>query len=707
MWANKTIGERSPILVLCDAPHFDADRKGQPLTEDQLRFFAAQAMNYGFTKDDFVFVSPCPPIAVEIVKSASKKWKHVEQYQEQTKALIEQFAPRIIVPMGELASRVVLGRAVKITKARGVPVLHNGTPVLPMVSPGYVQRSPDALPAMQADLNTLARIKAADYQINDVEEVETDYRWIFDLDTVRDQIRQVIAVDTETTGLRWHETNVRVLTIQITPRAGASFVCPVDEEYCAKWFPDFPAEARLRLLAQIKAVLEDPSIMKLGFNFKYDHLMLRKLGINVANWVHDGQLMMFCVDENMMRKNLDEGVRIFVPEMAGYADEFSKFIDKSRMIDVPPEDTINEEGDIDQYGMLNYAGGDTDATYRLIRVLQERMKQDKRTQNCYRKIMMPAMLVFANSVERWGIAIDRDALAELEVTLKAYTSQKYRQLVRMAPAAVREQHLDAGKELKFTRPDFTRDILFSQKGFKLQPILFTDSTKDLKDESKKVPSTSKDHLTYFVSHQNKAIAEFCSGLIQLSAAEKMLSTYVGSEEDGSGFHKYMSQIADPVGNHRGDGTIYPSYMLHRTNTGRTASSDPNGQNFPKRSPKGGPDWAKTVSGHLQEPSRLGPRQLRLEPDRTAAGGVDGGRAYHAAALPRGAGHPHHDGPRCRHAGVSGPVAGPEPRRNQTQPLQSKSGEFRTGLRHGGTGLPSLRQDRLRHRSDLEGGRGYS
>jgi len=37
-------------------------------------------------------------------------------------------------------------------------------------------------------------------------------------------------------------------------------------------------------------------------------------------------------------------------------------------------------------------------------------------------------------------------------------------------------------------------------------------------------------------------------------------------------------------------------MLHRTNTGRTASADPNGQNFPKRSPKGGPDWASMYQG---------------------------------------------------------------------------------------------------------------
>jgi hypothetical protein len=130
-----------------------------------------------------------------------------------------------------------------------------------------------------------------------------------------------------------------------------------------------------------------------------------------------------------------------------------------------------------------------------------------------------------------------------------------------------------------------KDILFSKDGFGLKPTLFTKSTQKL-SPSQRQPQTGKDHLTYFVSDPRPHVARFCSERIALSAAEKMLSTYVGNEEEGSGFHKYIAA----------NGNIYPSYMLHRTVTGRTASAHPNGQNFPKRSPKNGPDWAGMYQG---------------------------------------------------------------------------------------------------------------
>ena len=66
--------------------------------------------------------------------------------------------------------------------------------------------------------------------------------------------------------------------------------------------------------------------------------------------------------------------------------------------------------------------------------------------------------------------------------------------------------------------------------------------------------------------------EFVTDLIGYQKATKMSSTYVGKQDDLSGFWKYL----DPYSR------IYPSYMLHRTVTGRTASADPNGHNFPNR-----------------------------------------------------------------------------------------------------------------------------
>ena len=52
-------------------------------------------------------------------------------------------------------------------------------------------------------------------------------------------------------------------------------------------------------------------------------MMMRKLGIETQGWLHDTNVMGFAVDENMLTLNLDDLTRVFVPEMAGYADEFN------------------------------------------------------------------------------------------------------------------------------------------------------------------------------------------------------------------------------------------------------------------------------------------------------------------------------------------------------------------------------------------------
>lgn len=585
-WQPLIRGGPSDIVIICDSPSREAEKDGLPMAWEQIKFFSQHAVEQGFVKGDIAQVSLCPSMPFEIMKSAAKKWNHVAPHVEKVLEAVRSLNPKIIVCMGELASRVVLNRAVKITKARGVPVMSEalGVPVLPMLSPGYVMRLPDGLPAFRADLNTLKRVKDVGYRIGDIVVERSEYSWVFDLAPLREQIKTVIAVDTETTGLRWHDRSTRVLTVQISPRPGVSWCFPVDAEYCRRWFPDFPEEARVRLVEQLREVLEDGSIRKMGHNFKFDNHMIRKMGVQVNGWLHDTQLMAFCIDENMMRKDLDECVRVWVPDMAGYADEFNRTVDKSRMFDVPPYDITDEAGNITTHGMLNYAGGDTDATFRLARVLDGLLRTDPRQLQCYRRIMVPAMLVFANSVERYGMLIDQPALRDIEGQLITYTRAKYRELIRMVPAKVRLKHMDKG--LSFSRDTFKRDILFSDDGFKLKPILFTDSTKDLKDASQKVPAAGKDHLTYFVNDRRSSVATFCTEMIRLGAAEKMLSTYVGDEDEGSGFWKYLAE----------DGNIYPSYMLHRTNTGRTASADPNGQNFPKRSPKGGPDWAGMYQG---------------------------------------------------------------------------------------------------------------
>lgn len=581
-YAHPVTDERcNDILVVCDAQHPDAERWGNPMHPENMRMFTQLAEKYGVTQDDITFIGLCPPIPQQDIKSAARTWKHVENYSEGVLTYIDQQKPKLVVTLGALSSRVLFDRAVSITKARGVVAQPkpNRPPVMPMLSPGFVSRLPEHKPTFEGDISTLGKMKKAKYDASDLVGIETDYQWCYDLQFMLDHRPNALAVDTETTGLRWHQDGTKVICVQLSPAPGISYIVPVDEEYIRRWQAHFPRDLLdnlPKLLSQLKELLEDGNIQKMGHNIKYDHMMMRKapLNINTQNWKYDTQLMAFGVDENMMSKSLDDCTRVFVPAMSGYADEFNVHVDKNNMMDVPPEDVLDEDGKIVTYGMKNYAGGDTDATFRLARALYPLLRADRSQFNIFERVHMPAIMAFANRLERYGMVIDQDALRELSDNVKGWLRDEYRQLLRLVPAAVRRKHLDAG--LKFSRDAFVRDILFSEDGFKLKPKVFTDSTQDLPDDQK-VPSVStKLHMPHFITRKDKA-GEFVTRLIEFQKTSKMDSTYCGNEEEGTGFWQYLSS----------DGRIFPSFALHKTNTGRTASSDPNGQNYPKRG-----RWAK-------------------------------------------------------------------------------------------------------------------
>lgn len=109
-------------------------------------------------------------------------------------------------------------------------------------------------------------------------------------------------------------------------------------------------------------------------------------------------------------------------------------------------------------------------------------------------------------------------------------------------------------------PSFLVAMCFTHKaGLKLKPRVFTDSTKNAKDPKDRIPSTSgKHHLSYFADE-----SEFITAIMEYIKNEKLLGTYVGTDEGETikGFYKYIF-----------DDRIRPTYLLHRTVTGRSASA---------------------------------------------------------------------------------------------------------------------------------------
>lgn len=564
--------QNAPILVICEPPDEHAFAAGRAMTGPERKFFEYVADSYGFSPEQFCYL-PCAFPMPESAVGDKDQADHLARDRDEFLSLLVQCRPEMILVLGKHALRQLSGRAAQIGKARGqlyaVPGVRQ--PVLPMFGVRHCLWYPDAINIFVSDFNMLATLDDNDYNpacLERATDENTDYQWTLDLSEFFETKPAYMAVDTETTGLKWTDPKVRVLTVQLTTAPGMARCVPVDMRAARIIFPDMPerelARAVTRAKLQITTLLTDPSIRKIGHNLKFDHHQIREsLGVKVRGWFADTQQLAFVADDNMFEKSLNEVTRRWVPEMAGYADAFDATSNKADMLGELRKDPAR---------FLRYAGGDTDANYRAARALVKLAQEDEQNWKSYLYIQLPALLAFADKVEPTGLNVDLTRLAELEEQVGRETEEIHNRVLSQIPAVIRRRHLKAG--LRLSRADFKIDALFSPEGLNLTPIKFTKGTTR-KTDAEKVPSTSaKEHLIYFA---NEPLVE---GIMRWTKLDKMRGTYVGKEFDPdkggpTGFWQHVVRKGDET-------RIHPSFFLHRTRTGRSASADPNAQNFPKR-----------------------------------------------------------------------------------------------------------------------------
>jgi len=537
------------FVVVTDAPNWRPEAWGRYLSNASVSLLSKAMQSEGFVKEDFAYHPQvrCPYNPDEYTtKEKSKIAKCCRPYLVDA---IRKHKPKVVIPLGVEASKQVFGRAVKITKVRGMPTRteeFGRTVVLPMLNPVMVSIYPQHTSVFRADCSTLGRLADNDYNIQDsASSAMGEYEFIDDLQFLIDKRPDRIAYDTENTGLRWFAPDAKILTMQFSVEPGKAYMLPWDH-------PDRPqsARAKSRLRRQLAKLLCNPDTIVVGQNAKYDAVYTyAQTGIRYPVG-GDTLLLATLLDENSYTKNLDDLVKRYVPDMAGYADEFNSSVDKSRMIDLPLDAKF-----------LAYGCGDADATIRLEEVLYGMVKADRKLLTHYEKVTLPGLNAFA-SVELRGLNIDENEVASFEAFMEQRVGEMKASLLRQVPKAIKRKHVEKG--LEFSRPDFLRDILFyHEDGFCLKPKVFTKTTAKL-DGNRRVPSTStKDHLPYFYDS-----CPFTYELAEYIKSDRILGTNV------KGFKKkYIVE-----------GMVRPVYNLHVAVTGRTSSEDPNGQNFPKRGP---------------------------------------------------------------------------------------------------------------------------
>ena len=565
--ATTSTGPRTAkILVVCPPP----TNANKNLTNRNMQTFASAMRRQGFDREDFVFVNGvrCSYKPDEWV--AKDRNRIAKPCREYLLRVIERMKPEVIIGLGALAGRQIENRAVKITKARGVPVFRSehSAWVLHMLDPAFVNLYPQHIPTFNVDCKTLRDFIDSGFELDQVNQSEGHYRLVDDLQFLIDERPPLLAYDVETQGLRPKARETRLLSIQFSTEPGTGYMVTWDKT---------GAKAGLRqkrkLRRQIRELLCHPDTEVIGQNLKYDaNWTLEELGIRFR-LAHDTLMLNTLLDENSNDKGIDHQIKIHVPEMAGYNDAFNQKYDKSDMDAVPMEDFV-------QYGC-----GDADAALRLYEVLRPMVEEDTALWAHYKHVTMPGLNAFVG-VEGRGMHIDRPALDDFAIVLAAQVAEQKQALLDRIPRGIKRAHAQAG--IRFSRQAFLKDILFSPEGFGLVPQVWTKTTEKLPDEHKQPSTSSKDHLPYFFDdptpitthmsttqrskyrakwpEKESTVGDFVMDLAEYVKNERLLSTNVVGFRD-----KYM------VGDY-----IYPSYSLWTAVTGRSASQDPNGQNFPKR-----------------------------------------------------------------------------------------------------------------------------
>ncbi len=370
-------------------------------------------------------------------------------------------------------------------------------------------------------------IAVRDLAYETVDTMDALRRWVARIEEVG-----IVAVDTETTGL--NPASAELVGISLSVEAGKAAYIPLRHrprdglDLEAATLRQIPvAEA----LAALRPVLEDPSILKVGQNIKYDLAILAREGIAVAP-IDDTMLISYVLEAGLHGHGLDELAKLHL----GIEPMTFKAVAGKGKAQVTFDRVPIEEA-------TRYAAEDADLAGRLHRLLKPRLAaQGLRT--LYETIERPLVPVVA-AMERHGIRVDRAELNRLSA-----------EFARKMAALETEIHALAGEPFNLASPAQLGEILFVKMGL-----------AGGKKSKSGAYSTSAAVLEKLAEEGH----ELPRRVLEWRQLAKLKSTYADA----------LAAAINPR-----TGRVHTSYSLANTTTGRLASTDPNLQNIPVRTEEG-------------------------------------------------------------------------------------------------------------------------
>ncbi|MER2269099.1 DNA polymerase I [Methylobacterium oxalidis] len=351
----------------------------------------------------------------------------------------------------------------------------------------------------------------------------------------------VIAVDTETDALDANRAGLVGVSLAVAP--GRAAYIPLAHRRDAKagdlfgdgaGEPDGLLPGQIDLdaaLARLKPLLENPGVLKVGQNLKYDWLVLSRYGIAVFPF-DDTMLISYVLDAGKGGHGMDELAR---RHLGHQPITFSDVAGTGRAKVTFDKVALDKA--------TAYAAEDADVTLRLWRMMKPRLVAERRVA-VYETLERPLLPVVAR-MEGHGIRVDRNMLSRL--------SGDFAQTLARLEEEIQE---DAGETFSVSSPKQIGDILFGKMGL---------------PGAKKTPSGQWATPATLLEELAQAGHELPKKILEYRQLSKLKSTYTDS----------LQEHAD-----RRTDRVHTSFSLAATTTGRLSSSDPNLQNIPIRTEEG-------------------------------------------------------------------------------------------------------------------------
>jgi len=358
-----------------------------------------------------------------------------------------------------------------------------------------------------------------------------EYKLISDMETLSAVISRLesadhFALDTETTSEDPMKAELVGISFSLKPHE--AFYIPLAHYY--EGVPEQPD--RNEVLLKLKSVFENPAIKKIGQNIKYDWVVLKRHGAELAGVSFDTMVASYLINPSKRAHNLDQIALDFLGhKKITFEETVGKKKPDSGFAGVPVEKAVS------------YACEDADITLMAHDVLLPKLS-DIGVKDLFENVEMPLIPVLMK-MEMKGIFVDTQRLRELSKHFETQIEELEGRIYSLA-----------GMTFNIKSPQQLGEVLFEKLSL---PVM-------KKTKKKTGYSTDVDVLTQLASrHEMPAL------ILRHRTLAKLKSTYADA----------LIEMMNPA-----TGRVHTSYNQTVTATGRLSSSNPNLQNIPVKTDEG-------------------------------------------------------------------------------------------------------------------------